>query len=209
MATWLHRQRLDAVHDAVQRSGASTVLDLGCGDGDLFVELATDPQITRLLGVDICAASLDRLRQRLAEMQRIAERNGQDGYGAVVDLVCASIADPDRRLAGFDCAILVETIEHVPPGRLSGLERAVFTGIGAPTVVVTTPNAEFNPLLGVPSHRFRHPDHKFEWPRSRFRAWAERVAAGRGYSVACHDIAGQHPDHGGASQMAVFSRQHA
>ena len=43
------------------------------------------------------------------------------------------------------------------------------------TVVVTTPNAEYNPvwesLTGL-----RHPDHRFEWTRAQFAAWAEAVA---------------------------------
>lgn len=72
------------------------------------------------------------------------------------------------------------------------------------TVVITTPSAEFNRLVGVPAHRFRHPDHRFEWPRHRFRRWADGIAVRAGYTAACHDIGGRHPDLGGASQMAVF-----
>jgi len=192
------------VRDAVRNSGARSVLDLGCGDGDLFIDLASDPHIARLVGVDICAHALDSLRQRLRQRQRPSE---VDGGGAAVDLVRGSLTDPHHRFAGFDCVVLVETIEHTPPARLSALERAVFTATGARTVIVTTPNADFNPLLGVPPHRFRHPDHKFEWSRAAFGTWTRRVAAQRGYRVVCCDLAGQHPDYGGASQMAVFHRR--
>lgn len=73
-------------------------------------------------------------------------------------------------------------------------------------VVITTPNADINPLLGVPPHRMRHPDHRFEWGRARFRGWCDRAARAAGYAVTLHDIAGHHPDLGGASQMAVFRR---
>ena len=71
-------------------------------------------------------------------------------------------------------------------------------------VVLTTPNAEFNPLLGVPPSRFRHPDHRFEWTREKFRVWCRRVAEGAGYSLRFADVGGLHPTLGGASQMAVF-----
>ena len=158
MTTWLHEDRLAAVHEAVRAGGAARVLDLGCGDGDLFVRLAVEPGIARLVGLDISAEAL-------------------------------------------------ETIEHVPPERLSRLERAIFSDMRPWHVVITTPNAEFNPLLGVPPHRFRHPDHRFEWTRARFRHWAERAASAAGYDVALHDVAGCHPDLGGASQMAVFDRK--
>lgn len=196
MTTWLHEQRLEAAHRIVRASGASSVLDLGCGDGDLLVRLATEPQIERIVGVDLCRASLNRLRARLDALAEEAT--------ARVDLVLGSMTEGDSRLTGFDCAILIETIEHIAPDRLSNLERAIFARMRPATVVVTTPNAEFNALLGVPPHRFRHADHRFEWDRAKFRRWARGVAARGGYAVTCNDIAGRHPAYGGASQMAVF-----
>ena len=198
MTTWLHEQRLEAARKVVRDSGASTVLDLGCGDGDLLVRLLSERQIERVVGVDLCRASLGRLRERLDALE---------GEGmARVDLIHGCMTEGGAALSGFDCAILIETIEHTDPERLSGLERAVFIEMQPATVVVTTPNAEFNPLLGVPRHRFRHPDHRFEWDRARFRLWARGVAARGGYDLTCHDIAGRHPVLGGASQMAVFRR---
>lgn len=197
MATWHHEERLRAVLDVVRDCGAARVADLGCGNGDLFLRLAADPAITELVGLDISADSLDRLRARLARSAVKAAR---------IDLRHASMTDPAPDLAGVDCAVLVETIEHIDPDRLSRLEAALFGTMRPGTVVITTPNAEFNPLLGVPAHRFRHPDHRFEWDRARFRRWAGRVAGAAGYRVRFADIAGQHPDLGGASQMAVFTR---
>lgn len=195
MTSWLHEERLQAVLAVVLESDAARVLDLGCGDGDLFVRLAVQPQISHLTGIDIDQASLDRLTLRLARL---------DAGTCRIETRLASMTAPDPRLGGYDCAVLVETIEHLHPAELSALERAVFQGMRPRCVVVTTPNAEFNPLLGVPAHRFRHPGHRFEWPRARFRQWAQGLAARAGYGATCHDIGGKHPDLGGASQMAVF-----
>ncbi|MBV0912057.1 methyltransferase domain-containing protein [Anianabacter salinae] len=195
MTSWLHEERLKAMLDVVEASGARRVLDLGCGDGDMFVRLAADPRYTELVGVDICRASLDRLRSRLAAAKAGACR---------IDLREASMTDPAPDLAGFDCAILVETIEHLAPGDLSRLEQALFRKMRPRLAVISTPNADFNRLLGVPPGRMRHPGHRFEWGRAQFRHWCARVAGAAGYSVRVEDIAGQHPDFGGASQMAVF-----
>ena len=195
MTSWLHEERLHAALDALRAAGATRVLDLGCGDGDLLVRLATDDRFERLVGVDLCAASLDRLRLRLASAEVRAGR---------VALFCASMTEPRPELTGFDCAILIETIEHLDPGHLSRLERTLFHHLRPRAVVITTPNAEFNRLLGVPSHRFRHPDHRFEWSRARLRKWARRVATEARYEVRFEDVGGCHPDLGGASQMAVF-----
>lgn len=197
MTTWLHEERLGAVLDAVHSARAARVLDLGCGDGDMFVRLATDARIKQLVGLDICPASLEKLRHRLTQCTVIAP---------VVELREASMTTPSPDLKGFDCAILVETIEHIPPDRLSQLENALFRTLRPETVVITTPNSEFNVLLGVPHHRFRHPDHQFEWDRAKFRHWTGRVAAAARYSVRVSDIGGFHPDFGGASQMAVFTK---
>ncbi|MDP5333978.1 MAG: methyltransferase domain-containing protein [Paracoccaceae bacterium] len=196
MSTWWHQARLDAVLGALQALGAARVLDLGCGSGDLMLPLLDQPGIARIVGLDLDRIALDRCRERVARHPR----------GALAEVREGSMTAPHPDLAGFDCACLVETIEHLPPAQLPALERAVF-GVMRPTgVIVTTPNAEFNDLLGVPRTRFRRPDHRFEWTRAQFRAWAGGVAARSGYDLRISDIAGAHPDLGGASQMGVFSK---
>ncbi len=201
MTNWLHEQRFAAVVGVIRARGARSVLDLGCGEGDLLLRLARDEAIDRITGVDISEASLATLRGRLAELPAPLRDK--------VRLVRGSMTEADPARSGYDIALLVETIEHVDPDRLSALERAVFGGRCARTVVVTTPNGEFNPLLGVPASRFRHPDHRFEWDRAKFAQWTRGVARRSGYRVTTSDIGGAHPRHGGASQMAVFTRDEA
>lgn len=195
MTAWLHELRLKAVLEVIRDRGARTILDLGCGDGDLLVRIVGEIAVDRVVGIDLCERSLARLRVRLA---------GAVDHGAEVELLCTSLLDVPSRFYGFDCAVLVETIEHLDADHLGAFERSVFQRVRPATVAVTTPNAEFNDLLGVPAHRFRHPDHRFEWDRARFRLWADGVAKRQGYKVTCSDIAGRHPRLGGASQMAVF-----
>jgi hypothetical protein len=50
----------------------------------------------------------------------------------------------------------------------------------------------------------RHPDHRFEWDRAQFRRWCKRAAKAAQYSVKYQDVAGYHPELGGASQLACF-----
>jgi hypothetical protein len=50
----------------------------------------------------------------------------------------------DKRLAGYDAAAVVEVIEHLDPPRLAAFQRNVFEFARPGTVLVTTPNAEYN-----------------------------------------------------------------
>lgn len=201
LVTWLHEQRLQAVLRAIHRSRARTVLDLGCGTGPLLRRLLHEPAIDRVVGLDRSAAAL-------RELQALLQAEAPEIRGKA-ELVLGSFTAPDGCLAGFDAAILIETIEHIEPDELSLLERSVFRDLTPRTVVISTPNREFNVLLGVPNHRRRHPDHRFEWDRPKFRSWATGVAHRNGYAVWFEDVAGAHPEYGGPTQMATFEAQRA
>jgi SAM-dependent methyltransferase len=188
----LHRARLAAVIGALQARGARSVLDLGCGDGALLLKLVADGGFQRLAGVELDPSRLSAARAR-PELADVA-------------FLLGSMTDARLLPTGFDAAVMVETIEHLPPDRLGALERAVFAAARPAAAIVTTPNADFNALLGVPAHRRRRPDHVFEWGRARFREWAQGVAARHGYAVAFSDAPAVHADLGGPSQMAVFDR---
>ena len=194
----LHEQRLVTVVRELRDSGARSVLDLGCGPGELLLRLAREPQFDRIVGLDVSPDALQEARRLLQAMRRA--RAGR------VELVEASFAVPDDRFAGFDAAALVEAIEHVDAHRLSNVERTVFGCFRPRTLVLTTPNSEYNPIHGTPEGAFRHPDHRFEWTRAKFRAWARGVAGRHGYRVAFGDIGEPDPVLGSSTQLAVFSR---
>ncbi len=50
----------------------------------------------------------------------------------------------DKRLVGYDAAVLCEVIEHLDEPRLPALEYAILGSARPATVVVTTPNVEYN-----------------------------------------------------------------
>jgi hypothetical protein len=113
----------------------------------------------------------------------------------------------DERLKGYDAAVLSEVVEHVDPARLPALEHAVFAGARPRTVVVTTPNVEYNVRWeSLPAGRARHADHRFEWTRAEFAAWSAGVAARHGYTVRHEPVGPADPEVGPPTQMAVFTR---
>jgi 3' terminal RNA ribose 2'-O-methyltransferase Hen1 len=196
MATDLHGERLERVVQALLESQAESVLDLGCGPGDLLLRLADERQFKKIVG-------LDTSREALAEARHLLSRKENAGN---VSLFHGSFTSFGEDMAGFDAAVLVETIEHVEPHRLSAVEKAVFAGCRPKTVIITTPNYEYNVLHGVPEGAFRHPDHRFEWTRAKFRSWAEGVAGRNGYRARFEDIGERDPVLGSSTQMVTFSR---
>jgi len=191
----LHDERLEAVTRLLLHEGAATVLDLGCGSGSLLLRLARERAFSRLTGVD---PSLPALRS--AELLLEPARQG----GARVELIHGSALSNAGSWPPSDAAVLVETIEHLPPEELSRLEGALLAELRPRLVVITTPNRECNALLGVPEGKLRHPDHRFEWGRAKFEAWARGLALRHGYEAAFEGVGPGDAWHGRATQIAIL-----
>ena len=121
-----------------------------------------------------------------------------------LELFQGALTYTDERFAGYDAAVLMEVVEHVDPPRLGALERVVFGAARPGNVIVTTPNAEYNVRYEF-LDGMRHPDHRFEWTRAEFRAWAARVCDEYGYRVAFRPVGDDDAQVGPPTQMALFA----
>ena len=75
------------------------------------------------------------------------------------------------------------------------------------TVVVTTPNVEYNVKFPtLPAGKFRHKDHRFEWTREEFQRWSDEVAERCNYNVTFHSVGPEDPIVGSPTQMALFTQ---
>ncbi len=198
----LNDRRMAAVAETLAATGTRSVVDLGCGEGRLLRELLAKKQFEKIIGVDTALRSLERAERRL-RLDQMSDRQR-----ARIDLLHGALTYRDRRLEGYDAAALVEVIEHVDADRLSALERSLFEFMAPRTVIVTTPNREYNTLFeGMADGALRHRDHRFEWTRAEFEAWAKGVAGRYGYAVRFEGIGDSHPEHGAPTQMAVFGKE--
>lgn len=200
----LNEQRLATVLGALRATGASSVLDLGCGEGRLLRLLLDDRQFTRIVGMDVSYRSLEMAMDRL-KLDRMPQKQRER-----IELIHGSLMYRDRRLAGFDAAAVVEVVEHLDPPRLAAFERVLFEFARPASVVVTTPNAEYNVRWeSLPAGRFRHRDHRFEWTREQFERWSVGVAGRFGYAVRFAPVGPVDDEVGSPTQMGIFTRSDA
>jgi 3' terminal RNA ribose 2'-O-methyltransferase Hen1 len=195
----LHEQRLGAVLASLKQSGAQRVLDLGCGEGRLLRFLLNEKQFTKILGMDVSYRTLEMAADRL-NLERMPERQRQR-----IELIHGSLMYRDPRLEGYDAAAVVEVIEHLDPPRLAAFEQVLFKCAHPATVVITTPNREYNVKWEtLPAGVFRHKDHRFEWTRAEFQTWSQSICERFGYAVRFLPVGPEDAEVGAPSQMAVF-----
>ena len=196
----LNERRLNAVLAELKSSGAKRVLDLGCSTGNLLRRLMEDKQFEQIVGLDVSHRALEMAADRL-RLDRLPEKQRQR-----VQLLQGSLIYRDARLKNYDAAAVVEVIEHLDLPRLASFERVLFEFARPRAVVVTTPNVEYNVKFEtLPAGRMRHRDHRFEWTREQFQAWANAVAQRFGFAVRFSPVGEEDAQVGPATQMAVFA----
>ncbi len=208
----LNTQRHEAVVNALLASGATRVLDLGCGEGKLLRSLVAKKQFREIVGVDVSTRALEIAERRLnitretAKSPRVQQAFAAARTGARLTVLQSSLLYRDSRLAGFDAAAVVEVVEHLDPPRLAAFERVLFEFARPKCVVLTTPNAEYNTMWeNLPAGKFRHPDHRFEWTRAEFENWANGIATRFGYTVNFQAVGPVDEAKGPPTQMGVFT----
>lgn len=196
----LHQKRLNRAAELLKESGAQSVLDMGCGEGKLLKLLLKESQFTKIAGMDVAFGELQKAKENLylnEASPALRER---------ISLFQGSVTYKDERTKGFDAVALVEVIEHLDLERLSAMEKVVFGYTNPATVVLSTPNSEYNVLFEtLEAENFRHDDHRFEWTRKEFSDWCAKVCETYHYNVVIYAVGDEMKNVGAPSQMAVFS----
>ena len=196
----LKLERISAVLSALVNSGARSVVDIGCGDGKLLKEIVALKQFESIIGLDTSSKQLIKAERRLG-LNRSPSGNER------VKLIQGSITERDQQIANFDAATVIEVIEHLSQSSLLSFEEAIFTFAKIRTVIVTTPNYEYNRMFDkLLGGKYRNKDHKFEFTTKQFRDWALNRAKLSGYRVNFTSIGPPNTNGTAPTQMAVFER---
>nr|3JWI_A Chain A, Methyltransferase type 12 [Acetivibrio thermocellus ATCC 27405]3JWI_B Chain B, Methyltransferase type 12 [Acetivibrio thermocellus ATCC 27405] len=196
----LNQQRLGTVVAVLKSVNAKKVIDLGCGEGNLLSLLLKDKSFEQITGVDVSYSVLERAKDRL-KIDRLPEMQRKR-----ISLFQSSLVYRDKRFSGYDAATVIEVIEHLDENRLQAFEKVLFEFTRPQTVIVSTPNKEYNfHYQNLFEGNLRHRDHRFEWTRKEFETWAVKVAEKYGYSVRFLQIGEIDDEFGSPTQMGVFT----
>ncbi|MDM8559469.1 3' terminal RNA ribose 2'-O-methyltransferase Hen1 [Candidatus Parabeggiatoa sp. HSG14] len=198
----LNEQRLNIVTTVLKNNEAKRILDLGCGEGKLLRLLLKDKYFEEIVGVDVSTRTLEIATNRL-RLDELPEKQKNR-----IKLMHGSLTYRDKRLYGYDAAAVIEVIEHFDSAKLSAFERVLFEFTRPTTIIITTPNVEYNVKFeNLPVAKLRHSDHCFEWTRNEFQAWANGIAEKFRYSVTFLPVGDPDAIVGAPTQMGIFSRQ--
>ncbi|HAS39512.1 MAG TPA: 3' terminal RNA ribose 2'-O-methyltransferase Hen1 [Microscillaceae bacterium] len=196
----LHQQRLQQVLEQLKKTKAKSVIDLGCGEGKLLRMLLKEKQFEKITGMDVSFGELVKAKNKLYWDEMAPKQKER------IQLFQGALTYRDQRLEGYEAAALVEVIEHLDESRLQVLERVVFEFAQPKTVILTTPNAEYNVLYDtMEAGHMRHTDHRFEWTREEFETWATQLAERNNYKVTFLPVGPEDAEVGAPSQMGIFT----
>lgn len=157
--------RQDAIEKEI--SFSNHIVDVGCGEGRYVwyfnQRLLKGKQYYAIDIDEKCRNSVSR-KIRLNSLTNVHVLESIDAFLA--------LELPDEP---FDF-ILGEVIEHMSVEEATALVQKCRSFKNCNTVIVTTPNAEFNRFYFDGEEDMRHPDHKFEFTKDQFVAWVESIS---------------------------------
>ncbi len=194
----LHDIRLNLVTGELKKRNIQSLIDLGCGEGKLLQRVIEQTSINKVTGLDVSFKAL-KIAQRRLKLDNLTKD---------CQLIQGALTYQDDRMKGFDCATLIEVIEHIDEERLKTMARVVFEFAQPNTVIMTTPNGEYNIMYeNLHGENFRHTDHRFEWSRYQFETWVKEVADQYNYEVTTQGVGEEDQEVGCPSQMAIFTKK--
>jgi 3' terminal RNA ribose 2'-O-methyltransferase Hen1 len=198
----LHQQRLNKAFELLKASGAESILDIGCGEGKLLKLLLKEGRFKKIAGMDVSFSELQKAKENLYLDQASPATRDR------IKIFQGSVTYKDERLKNFDAASLVEVIEHLDKERLPAMEKVVFGFAKPTTVILSTPNAEYNVVFEkLQAETFRHDDHRFEWTRNEFADWCNKICNEFGYQVEIYPVGQEEENIGAPSQLAMFKKK--
>lgn len=139
----------------------SPIIDIGCGRGDYIRELAPKLKGLAYHAIDTDTESIETVK-RLCKRKKIEN--------------VATWASIDEFVVSTDNSVILmtEVIEHMSKDDAASLIAKVLQWPFR-SIIITTPNKDFNINYQILEEETRYEDHKFEMTKVEFRSWIEEL----------------------------------
>ncbi len=198
-------QRKNLVTSLIRASAATSLLDVGCGDGTLLTHCLSCAKgqqgyvetLQTIAGIDIS----DKNLMRVGRVVDTIKYDYDHAINLSLFLGCAitSSFEPLKRInTSWDVVTCIEVIEHLPTlNDAITMVARLLNELTPKYLVITTPNYDSNDVIKALESRFymdpneasnafqcrmasngryfREEDHKFELTRQEFAAWIDAV----------------------------------
>jgi 2-polyprenyl-3-methyl-5-hydroxy-6-metoxy-1,4-benzoquinol methylase len=134
LVRWVMGQYLDTLYELLERRRFASVLDAGCGEGEIIHRMVQRYDLHRIVGLDIDPELVSQLRRRYP--------NHEFGTGALEDY-----HDPRP----YDVVLCLEVLEHIPDyfAALKALAR-----LSTPRFIISVPNEPFFRFTNIARLRY-------------------------------------------------------
>jgi 2-polyprenyl-3-methyl-5-hydroxy-6-metoxy-1,4-benzoquinol methylase len=134
-----------------------SILDVGCGEGFYTLPFSKKLNNNNVYAVDINEEMLTKINKKV-------DSRGIENVWTFNDLdVYINTMDTEEQLD----VLLIEVIEHMSIYEAKKLANKVLTDINFSTLIMTTPNEDFN--VHYEMEGMRHPDHDWEMNETEFK----------------------------------------
>lgn len=197
-APGLNALRQEEIINSLIRHDATSILDLGCGNGSLLELLAQEKRFSKIAGMDIAARNIDEARKKLCSPGR---RLCEAEYVFV-----GSLTYKDKRISNYDALVLSEVIEHFELERMVLVMKNIFEHAKPRLFIMTTPNKAYNIEYLLKYDEIRHPDHRHEFNEEEFTSFCQKFASQYNYELEMSSIGEKLPELGAPTLMGIFKK---
>lgn len=164
---YAHEQRIDAVEGLLDFK--RSIIDFGCGNGD-FVKRFNH----RLAKMGKTYYAIDKDE----DMLRIVKKRMKDAENVVFGTSFPSLNgdDGDDRNDVEDVDVIMsEVIEHMKKEDATTIIKEILNRQNVKSLIITTPNKDFNQFFDFDEDEMRCEDHQFEMGKEEFTKWVREI----------------------------------
>lgn len=193
----LNTLRYEKIVQTIERlPQKASIVDFGSGEGKLSSLLAYVGDVHELLAVEPSAVAMKKAVKRFDTLENVS---------VIPKPTWGSLFYYDARLQQKDVIVLCEVIEHIDEERLPKVMAMLLTQYRPNTLIVSTPNAEYNAVYEL--DEMRHDDHRFEWTRAQFQQWCHDMNTDAHYELSFTGIGERHDKYGQPTQMCIYTKK--